>query len=90
MTSLTWGYSDMTEIPPVLSSITTLQELDLSKEFCLRVGPASAKPLLELEHLTTLKLLQLNEGLTHDVEAGNQDFANSLPQSCAVQWCEPY
>ena len=87
MTSLTWRFTPITDIPPALSLITTLRELCLSDNDHLRVGSASAKPLLGLQHLT---LLELSDSLNDDMEAANQDFANSLPHSCTVQWFQAY
>ena len=87
LTSLTWQYSQVTEIPDVLSLTTTLQKLDLPDNYCLKLGPASARPLLVPKHLT---LLELNGSHTYKEGAGNQDFANSLPQSCNVQWLQQF
>lgn len=58
LTSLTWRYSQMAEIPPAVSLIRNLRELRLSGNLNLALGPAAdlAKPLLALQHLTQVWL----------------------------------
>ena len=83
LTSLTWRSSQITEIPPSLSLITTLRELKLFDNYRLRLGSASVTPLLALQRLT---LLELNKSSVYHTEARPRDFTDSLPKTCTVQW----
>lgn len=56
LTSLSWSYSHITGIPPALSLITTLQDLDLSNNPHLEFDADSFDHLAPLVHLTRLDL----------------------------------
>ena len=85
LTSLTWRFSQLEKIPPTLCFITSLQELDLSENYHLKLWPASETPLLALEHLT---LLKLNNSTFLSSMEEMMAFANSLPDYMAAFFVE--
>ena len=85
LTSFTWRFSQLTEIPPALSLITSLQELDLSENYHMELGPDSAIPLLALDHMT---LLNLNNSTFNSSLEVMMDFVNRLPPYMAASLVE--
>ena len=83
LTSLAWRCSPITQIPPALSLVTSLQELQFHENERLQLGPASVTPLLPLEHLT---FVNLNNSRFRGGKEAVQSFTNRLPQSCVVKF----